>query len=97
MKIVISNEAIRWFQEEMDVESGDSIQFFARYGGCSPLHEGFSIGLRKAEPDDIAVEMEQAGVRFYIEERDKWFFAEHDLHVNVDQDVNELVYTYEKA
>ena len=51
-----------------------SIQFFARYGGSSPLHEGFSLGVRMEEPDEVAVETEVEGVRYYIERRDEWFF-----------------------
>ncbi|MFS0575035.1 HesB/YadR/YfhF family protein [Sporosarcina sp. 179-K 3D1 HS] len=97
MKIILSDDALTWFEEEMDVESGDSVKFFARYGGASPLHQGFSLGITKEEPDEIAVESEHKGVRYYIEQRDQWFFVEHDLHVNVDPKLNELVYSYEKA
>ena len=97
MKIILSDDAVNWFAEEMDVESGDSVKFFARYGGASPLHQGFSLGIMKEEPDEVAVETVQDGVRYYIEKRDEWFFMEHDLHVNVDPKLDELVYTYEKA
>ena len=97
MKIVLSNEALHWFKEEMDVETGDSIQFFARYGGASPLHEGFSLGVRMETPDEATVTTEHDGVHYYIESRDEWYFIEHDLHVNVDPTLNELVYSYEKA
>ena len=90
MKIVLSNEALNWFKEEMAVVSGDSIQFFARYGGASPLHEGFSLGVRMEEPDEVAVETELEGVRYYIERRDEWYFVDHDLHVNVNPNVHEL-------
>ena len=97
MKIVLSDEALDWFKEEMAVVSGNRIQFFARYGGASPLHEGFSLGVRMEEPDEPAVETEDEGVRYYIESRDEWYFVEHDLHVNVNPNVDELTYSYEKA
>lgn len=97
MKIVLSDDARRWFDEEMEAQSGDYIKFFARYGGSSPLHDGFSLGIMKEPPDELAVETKVAGVHFYIEDRDYWFFDEHDLHVDVDPKLNELVYTYEKA
>ena len=97
MKIVLSDDALQWFTEEMEAEAGDYIKFFARYGGSSPLHDGFSLGIMKESPDEVAVESEIAGVHFYIENRDYWFFDEHDLHVNVNPKLNELVYTYEKA
>ncbi|MFS0687825.1 HesB/YadR/YfhF family protein [Sporosarcina sp. 179-K 8C2 HS] len=97
MKIVLSDDALNWFIEEMEAETGDYIKFFARYGGSSPLHDGFSLGIMKEKPDELAVETEINGVHFYIEDRDYWFFDEHDLHVDVNPKLNELVYTYEKA
>ncbi|MCM3757211.1 HesB/YadR/YfhF family protein [Sporosarcina aquimarina] len=97
MNIRISNEATQWFDEEMDVEAGDSIRFFARYGGSSPLHEGFSLGVIREEPDEVAVETILDNVRYYIETRDLWYFDGHDLQVGVNQDLGELQYDYVKS
>lgn len=96
MNIRISNEAAQWFIEEMDVETGDSIRFFARYGGSSPLHEGFSLGVIREQPDEAAVETILNGVRYYVETRDLWYFDGHDLHVDVNRDLEELQYDYVK-
>lgn len=96
MKIVISDEALQWFKEDMEVVQGESIRFFARYGGSSPLHEGFSLGVTKENPDDASVEISIDGVRYYIESRDEWFFDGHDLIVEVDPKLQELSYSYEK-
>lgn len=49
------------------------------------------------DPDEAAVEANHDGVQYYIERRDEWYFLEHDLHVNVDPTVDELIYSYEKA
>lgn len=97
LKIVVTDEALTWFKEEMEVEPGNAIRFFARYGGASPLHEGFSLGITKEEPDELAVQVEHEGTIYYIETRDEWFFIEHDLHVSVDPNLNELTYAYEKS
>ena len=97
MKIILSNEALLWFKEEMEAESGDAIRFFARYGGSSSLHAGFSLGVTKEQPDEVAVEIVHDNVRYYVESRDKWYFIDHDLHVNVDPKLGELIYSYEKA
>ncbi|MDN4607596.1 HesB/YadR/YfhF family protein [Sporosarcina highlanderae] len=97
MKIAISDDAINWFRNEMEAKSGEYIKFFARYGGSSPLHDGFSLGVTKEHPDESVVETIIEGIHFYIERRDYWFFDEHDLHVNVDSKINELVYSYKKA
>ena len=87
LKIVLSDEALHWFKEEMEAVPGDAIRFFARYGGASPLHTGFSLGVTKEEPDEVAVKTEHDGTLYYIESRDKWYFVEHDLHVNVDPEL----------
>ena len=97
VKIILSNEALNWFKEEMEVVPGDSIRFFARYGGASTLHEGFSLGVTKEAPDEVAIEVEHGSALYYIESRDKWFFIEHDLHVNVDPELGELTYSYKKS
>lgn len=94
MNIVISDNALAWFQEEMEAVSGEYIKFFARYGGSSPLHDGFSMGITKELPDEIAAVSEIRGIRFYVEERDLWFFDGHDLHVDVDTARNELSFRY---
>lgn len=81
----------------MEVGPGDSIRFFARYGGTSPLHESFSLGVTKEDPDDAAIKVEYDGTLYYIEQRDKWFFMDHDLHVFVDPKLDELAYSYKKS
>lgn len=96
MKIVITDEAMAWFKEEMDVEQGDAIRFYARYGGSSKFHEGFSLGMNREEPHEIGVEVAVEGVRFYIEKNDEWFFNDHDLHVAVNTQLGELQYSYQK-
>lgn len=94
MKLVISTEAIKWFKEEMDVSSEHTIRFFARYGGSNPFHEGYSIGMSVDEPIEAAVTLEKDGLHFFIEQDDLWFFNEHDLHVDVNSDTEELTYEY---
>lgn len=94
MNINLTEQALLWFKEEMEADSGDYIKFFARYGGSSPLHEGFSLGITKEQPDEAAVERVIDGIHFYIEERDVWFFDQHDFHVDLDEKRNELSFQY---
>lgn len=94
MKIVISNQALQWFLDEMNVQPGDSIRFYARYGGSNPFHEGFSLGMSKDEPMNPSVIAKHNDVTFFIEEDDVWFFNNHDLHVDFDQGTDELSYDY---
>lgn len=33
MNIIITPKALDWFKKELDLQAGDAIRFFARYGG----------------------------------------------------------------
>ncbi|MFJ7733389.1 HesB/YadR/YfhF family protein [Lysinibacillus sp. NPDC097231] len=96
MKIALTDEALQWFKDEMEVESGDFIRFYARYGGSSPFHEGFSLGMTREEPINIGIKTEIDDVTYYIDEKDLWFFDNHSLHVDVDATIEELKYEYRK-
>jgi uncharacterized protein YneR len=37
----------------MKLQKGDFVKFHARYGGESPLHQGFSLGISNHEPETI--------------------------------------------
>lgn len=97
MKILISTDAMNWFHKEMDAVKGDNIRFFARYGGSSPLHEGFSLGVTKDTPFEPAVTYKVEDILFFIEETDEWYFDGHDLYVELDTQKEELTYEYKKA
>lgn len=95
MKIKISDDAIQWFREEMEVSPGDHIRFFVRYGGSGKWQPGFSLGVTKDEPAKAAVETTHDNVTYFIEENDVWYFDGHDLHVTVNDELQELEYSYE--
>ena len=96
MNIVLTDDAQQWFKQEMEVESGDTIRFYARYGGSSPFHEGFSLGMTREEPIKIGVKTVIDEVTYYIDEKDLWFFNDHSLYVDVDVTNDELKYEYKK-
>lgn len=96
MEIKLSTKAMNWFKEEMEVENGDYIRFYARYGGSSPFHEGFSLGMTREQPHEIGTETVLENVHFFVEKSDEWFFNEHNLIVDVNQANDELSYSYEK-
>ena len=96
MKITVTEKAMAWFKEEMDAKPGDHIRFFARYGGCSTVQSGFSLGVSREMPNHIGAKHEQAGITFYIEENDLWYFEENDLIVDCNpEDESELTYAYQ--
>ena len=94
MNITISNDAIKWFQNEMEVVAGDTIRFFARYGGNSTIHSGYSLGVTKEKPIDIGESITINDVVYFINETDLWYFKDYDLNVIVN-DLDELQFTYD--
>ncbi|MEW9502544.1 HesB/YadR/YfhF family protein [Jeotgalibacillus marinus] len=96
MNIHISKEAQKWFQYEMMMKKGDHVRFFVRYGGSSPIQDGFSLGVSKDEPIEAVVTQEIEGIIFYIEERDLWYFDGHDLHVDYSDKADGPTYDYSK-
>ncbi len=96
MKLTISEKAIHWFQDEMGLTKGDTLKFFAKIYGSSPVQESYSLGFAKDYPIDIIASHEVDGIIFYIEESDLWYFNDHDLHVDYNEKIDELAFTYNK-
>ncbi|MDQ0229936.1 HesB/YadR/YfhF family protein [Metabacillus malikii] len=94
MEITIDDNALNWYKDELNLNNGDSVQFFVRYGGCSNVQKGFSLGVTKQTPDEIGSKVEKNGITFFIENRDLWYFDNHNLHVVLDNKLNEPIFTY---
>ncbi|MFL6558742.1 MAG: HesB/YadR/YfhF family protein [Bacillus sp. (in: firmicutes)] len=96
MNIHISNEAAAWYKEELNLAKGDFLRFYVRYGGCSTVQRGFSLGVTKDEPVDIGSKIEKDGITFYIEEKDLWYFEDHDFTIEYQSEYEEPVFDYKK-
>ncbi|ALC91274.1 HesB/YadR/YfhF family protein [Bacillus sp. FJAT-18017] len=96
MKINISKEALQWFKEEVGVEAGSNVKFFAKIYGSSPVQENFALGFSVEEPLDAAVSTEVDGIQFYVDETDLWFFNGHDLYVEYNESYDEVEFKYIK-
>lgn len=95
MNIQISNKAAFWYKEELNLINGDYVRFFVRYGGCSTVQSGFSLGISTEEPLEIGIQTVQDGITFYIEEKDLWYFDEHSLIVKYNPELNEPAFYYQ--
>ncbi|WP_243387965.1 HesB/YadR/YfhF family protein [Bacillus kexueae] len=95
MNLIVTKEAANWYKNEFHLENGDTLRFFARYGGCSNVQKGFSLGVAKDEPVDIATQTKEEGITFFIEEKDLWYFDEKDLTVNYDATLDEPTFMIE--
>lgn len=96
MNITISNEALQWYKEELEINSGDMVKFFVRYGGCSTVQRGFSLGVAKQQPVLIGAQSEIEGITFYIEDQDLWYFEDNDLVVTFDDTKGEPEFSVTK-
>ncbi|GAE93411.1 hypothetical protein JCM21714_2491 [Gracilibacillus boraciitolerans JCM 21714] len=96
MEIKISEKALQWFKEEVEVHEGDTVKFQAKYGGYSPIHEGFSLAFSINEPlKETITTKEKNGITFFIDGSDAWYFEGYDLIVNYDENLKEVTYDYE--
>lgn len=96
MNITVSNEALQWYKEELEITSGDMVKFFVRYGGCSTVQRGFSLGVAKQQPVLIGAQSEMEGITFYIEDQDLWYFEDNDLVVTFDETKGEPEFSVTK-
>jgi uncharacterized protein YneR len=97
MNIQISSEAATWYKQELNLKNGDFVRFYVRYGGFSPVQKGFSLGISSDEPNDIGAKTTVDGITFYVEEKDIWYFDEHDLIIDLHKKYEEPVLEYKKA
>jgi uncharacterized protein YneR len=96
MNIHINDDAAQWYKDELSLEKGDHLRFFARYGGCSTVQQGFSLGVANEEPVNAGAVTEKNGILFFIEEKDLWFFNDQNLYVEMNHKANEPVFKYEE-
>ncbi|GAB2539177.1 HesB/YadR/YfhF family protein [Gracilibacillus alcaliphilus] len=97
MEIKVSDEAIAWFKDEVELSEGDTVKFQAKYGGHSPIHEGFSLAFALNEPSkESIVAREKDGITFFIDETDAWYFKGYNLIVGYDEEKDEVAYEYEE-
>ncbi|WP_026690281.1 HesB/YadR/YfhF family protein [Alteribacter aurantiacus] len=95
MELTISDKAYDWFKEELELEEGEAVHFYVRYGGCGNFQSSFSLAMAKKDPEDPAVTKEVNGVTFYVEKKDEWYFDDKDLSVELNEDNGEIVYLHE--
>lgn len=96
MKLVITASALAWFQTEMGLQTGMGVRFYGKTYGATNVHHGFSVAMtRDDEPTQPIVVTTQAGIKFYINERDEWLFHDYDLTVDVQNIDDGPVYQFD--
>ncbi|MBM7540967.1 HesB/YadR/YfhF family protein [Amphibacillus cookii] len=91
MDITISQPAIKWFINEMNLSEGDYIRFFVRYGGHGGAQVGFSLGVsNQDEPFEPVTKTTIDGITFFVEKKDEWYFDGSDLHIKYSRKKEEI-------
>ncbi|ALM56963.1 MULTISPECIES: HesB/YadR/YfhF family protein [Staphylococcus] len=96
MEIELSNNAVSWFKEELELPEGDKVlQFFVRYGGEFQLKQGFSpaFSVDKKDEVEIGYENNYEGLDVVIAEKDLWYFKDDNLFIDINDSVDEISYT----
>ncbi|MFC4386730.1 HesB/YadR/YfhF family protein [Gracilibacillus marinus] len=97
MEIKVSDQALQWFKKDVELKQGDTVKFQAKYGGSSPIHDGFSLAFQLHEPAKNAIaKTEKDGITFFIDNTDEWYFKGHNLLVEYDEKLDEVSYEYEE-
>jgi uncharacterized protein YneR len=94
MELTITDEAVDWYINEMELQKGTSIKFFVRYGGCGGVQPGLSLGVALDTPNEPIVKVESKGILFFVEEKDAWYFDQHNLHIEYNSVYNEVEFKY---
>ncbi|MED4402670.1 HesB/YadR/YfhF family protein [Metabacillus fastidiosus] len=96
MELIVHDEAVAWYKDELDLEKGAFVRFFVRYGGCSTVQKGFSLGVKLDAPNAIGVSTVKEDITFYIDDHDLWYFEDNNLIVKYDEKLGEPEFHYEK-
>jgi uncharacterized protein YneR len=94
VEIIVDEKAASWYIDELQLQKGDTVQFFVRYGGCSNVQKGFSLGVAKQSPEDVGSSVDSKGITFFVENRDLWYFDNHNLRVELDEKAEEPIFHY---
>ncbi|GAA0134251.1 HesB/YadR/YfhF family protein [Paenibacillus sp. YSY-4.3] len=95
--INVTKEAARWYKNELGVQEGQAIRFFARYSAGGTIHPGFALGIGIETPVSPGAVSEVDGITFYMEDKDLWYLKGYNLNVVYDQKHNDIEYEYETA
>lgn len=94
MEIIITEEAVRWYKDELELSDPSYIRFHVRYGGIGGNIPGFSLGISLEEPSQIHTSIEVDFITFYIEDSDAWYFDDKNLNISFNEKMNEPQFAY---
>lgn len=94
MELIVTDDAHKWFVDELGLQSGDSVRIFGKYGGSTNVHVGFSTGIQLVSPEDALITKKIDGITYFTEKADDWFFTNYTLTVGINETLNEPNFIY---
>ncbi|PYZ95213.1 hypothetical protein CR194_06775 [Salipaludibacillus keqinensis] len=88
MKFTITDQAIDFYKNELNLTDGDSLSFFVRIGGVGS--GGFSAGLYLGIPDHDYISLQKRGLNFCVAEDDQWYFD--GMIIDYNEDYGEVTF-----
>ncbi|GGF10248.1 hypothetical protein GCM10010954_05960 [Halobacillus andaensis] len=95
MNLKVTEEAAKWYKEELELNDETSIRFFVRYGGVGGLQPGLSLAIKQVDAAEPIAEDKVNNITFFIEADDEWYFEGHSLTVQYDEKWQEPEFIYE--
>ena len=96
LKIQLTEQAINWFKDELDLPDNNKVlQFYVRYGGEFQLKQGFSPAFRVENEDDIDIGSSENynNLKVVVAEDDLWYFKDDIIEVDTVNHEDEIAYT----
>lgn len=97
MSFTVTEAAAQWYKQEMQLEAGDYVRFYVRYGGTNGPGNGFSLGVSVIHPVAVGEQVERDGITFFIEQDDMWFLQDAYLIIQQNDKTEEIEFVYEKS
>lgn len=91
MQITVTSNALQCFVTEWGIRRGDSVRIYARYGAGASAEGGYSLGIEKATPKQVAVSCQVYGITFFIEASDAWYLNGRAATLDYDTGADEIV------
>jgi uncharacterized protein YneR len=88
----VTKRAARFYKKEMELENGEAIRLFVRYGGKAGKN-GFSVGVeRSGKLDRHCDQTIIDGITFFADPDDRWFLD--TVTLDADENLEDVVLTY---
>ncbi|MBU9721426.1 MULTISPECIES: iron-sulfur cluster biosynthesis family protein [Bacillaceae] len=88
MELTITNSAVQFYKNEMNLKNGDTVTLFVRVGGVGS--GGFSAGIVIGTPVVPYFNYDKSGISFCVTEEDVWYF--NDMTIDYNKDMEEVVF-----